>query len=511
MAGEWYCKMAGVTAGPLSPQELKALANGGKLTPNDLVRHGDKGPWVPAVCVKGLLSSDGSSSEPEAYVQPEAETARRGPGKYASKSASKPAGATKSLPVAQPMDEPPAAPKVPSAAPRSARSRSSGAAPLVVEKTADSVAMRTLNRGSADPRARQRNNLVAIAALSVAAVGLGVGGVFILTRNPGGSSSSDARAAGSGKADPAKAAAQPAESAAGETGEAEWIDASKKAVFRDEVRVQVLSVRLGPAPATIVEKPGQYLLIAVQLRNSPEGRVVRYSPWSNGARSEQPIVLTDHAGKTYRQIVAGEETGPEAAPPAAADKPADKAKASPDKLDGLGGEDGVKTPPISLSRGAASEAERIMPGSSVDDLLVFEAPAGPVEYLRLALPAAAFQGKGRLHFQIPKKMIKSGDEPDAPEKAGPSGDRPSTSGEPGPGKSKPAPKEKKDPGEAAFEEFLKEMGGNDDEGKGYDFEEEFKKKKPAPKAPGAKQEEDEKPAPKTSKGAGSRVEPRDKK
>ena len=53
MATEWFCKIMGVERGPMSSQELMALARGGRLRRQDLVRKG--GTWVRAEMVQGLL------------------------------------------------------------------------------------------------------------------------------------------------------------------------------------------------------------------------------------------------------------------------------------------------------------------------------------------------------------------------------------------------------------------------------------------------------------------------
>ena len=56
MADEWYCEIAGREIGPLSAQQLRAMAAKGQILPNDCVRQGTQGSWVPARQVKGLLS-----------------------------------------------------------------------------------------------------------------------------------------------------------------------------------------------------------------------------------------------------------------------------------------------------------------------------------------------------------------------------------------------------------------------------------------------------------------------
>ena len=42
---DWYCKQAGVAAGPFSFEELSFLASRGKLKAEDLVRCGERGTW----------------------------------------------------------------------------------------------------------------------------------------------------------------------------------------------------------------------------------------------------------------------------------------------------------------------------------------------------------------------------------------------------------------------------------------------------------------------------------
>lgn len=73
MAADWYCRIAGAELGPLSSQQLRALAADGRLRPTDEVRQGPDGRWVQATRVKGLLKG----SSPEVLVaQPLTQDAR---------------------------------------------------------------------------------------------------------------------------------------------------------------------------------------------------------------------------------------------------------------------------------------------------------------------------------------------------------------------------------------------------------------------------------------------------
>ena len=62
MSLEWYCKIMGEEAGPMSAQELVAVARLGRLTRNDSVRRGPDGVWVPAERVRGLFDSQANST-----------------------------------------------------------------------------------------------------------------------------------------------------------------------------------------------------------------------------------------------------------------------------------------------------------------------------------------------------------------------------------------------------------------------------------------------------------------
>lgn len=67
---DWYTKIAEQIVGPLSPDQLKALAEGGRLTPNDPIARSKDGPWVPASRVKGLFEAAAIDDEPPAPPQP---------------------------------------------------------------------------------------------------------------------------------------------------------------------------------------------------------------------------------------------------------------------------------------------------------------------------------------------------------------------------------------------------------------------------------------------------------
>lgn len=84
MSQNWFCKVSGKEVGPLSSHQVKVLAAKGKLKPEDLIRQGEEGKWIPARRAKGLFSPNvaadagvakpatAADSQPEAAVDSEA-------------------------------------------------------------------------------------------------------------------------------------------------------------------------------------------------------------------------------------------------------------------------------------------------------------------------------------------------------------------------------------------------------------------------------------------------------
>jgi hypothetical protein len=57
MATEWYCRIMSEEWGPMSEQELIAVARRGRLARDDTVKRGNAGTWVRAELVRGLFNS----------------------------------------------------------------------------------------------------------------------------------------------------------------------------------------------------------------------------------------------------------------------------------------------------------------------------------------------------------------------------------------------------------------------------------------------------------------------
>jgi hypothetical protein len=155
--------------------------------------------------------------------------------------------------------------------------------------------------------------------------------------------------------------------------ESDWVDASKDAVQRGDLRVRLVSAAIQPVelkePSGKKHFSKKCLVIKLRISNAGAGRLLQYSGWTRTTAEEaaaKPLVY-DPAGKTYAVKVF--EPGHEVV-------------------------------------GHVARAS-IPPGKWVDDVLVFEAVPPRVESLRLDLPLQALAMEGKVRFQIPGRMIAS--------------------------------------------------------------------------------------------------------
>jgi hypothetical protein len=65
---QWFVNVQGVERGPLSGRQIKALADGGKISPHTLLRRGDRTDWIRADRLKGLFAAAAPSSDSAAGV-----------------------------------------------------------------------------------------------------------------------------------------------------------------------------------------------------------------------------------------------------------------------------------------------------------------------------------------------------------------------------------------------------------------------------------------------------------
>jgi hypothetical protein len=75
MAAQWYCRLMGTELGPFTSQQLLEKARSHQLTPDDCVRKGPDGMWVPADHVKGLFDDASASTIIMASLPPDVKQA----------------------------------------------------------------------------------------------------------------------------------------------------------------------------------------------------------------------------------------------------------------------------------------------------------------------------------------------------------------------------------------------------------------------------------------------------
>jgi hypothetical protein len=75
MATQWYCQLMGTELGPFTSQQLLEMARSHRLMPDDSVKKGVDGMWVPAHRVKGLFDDASASTIIMASLPPEVKRA----------------------------------------------------------------------------------------------------------------------------------------------------------------------------------------------------------------------------------------------------------------------------------------------------------------------------------------------------------------------------------------------------------------------------------------------------
>ena len=227
MANEWFCKLAGTEIGPLSPQQLKAMAVKGRLTPEDEIRRGQDGKWSPAAAVAGLFpKADSSAAWADTQEIPVVAAGAAPASKPAAKS--KPAArAVKplDLPVAKAAPQPPAG-DIPVAMPVAAPIRpvpqpvavvAPAANPMPVAVGPGRTSTRIGRRDDAEPldpkqRKKQKQKMLVFGLAGVIGL-LAIAGIIVAIVR---SSSSGTPVA---SADDSKTAAKTTEAAPGESAE----------------------------------------------------------------------------------------------------------------------------------------------------------------------------------------------------------------------------------------------------------------------------------------------------
>jgi len=428
MPAEWYCRIAGEDFGPLTAAQMRALAAEGRLSPGDAVRQGKSGVWVPAGSVKGLL--DHPTDTPHPPVSPPPLTAPPPPITEHLSRQDMASGRSRPLLRAQPMeDEPAETPAAPPLAPTRKLSDVGidlGAAQPATPSSASAKGWRSTGLdflaeeqpiapdgpkaapsppGSRpkDPAAPLRRwllpSLVGVFALLLIVLFV-VGrmqkgstsgepsGHAAAAKGPGGTRPAPGKPTGAGSkgpAPPGKASTVPPRDPSAPL----WIDASRGPWTHGDVTVKIRSASIARARVVdvakrIAESQDEYLLIAIELTNHSKTRKIEYTSWS--LRGERPQLADDLGNKYLLQ----------AAP--------------------AGG----------LFEGQQRN-KSLYPEKSLEDLLVCEPPVPRAKWLRLQLPAGAFEEQGTGQFEIPMSMVRS--EPPGGAKPAP---QPSPAGEKAP-------------------------------------------------------------------------------
>jgi hypothetical protein len=155
--------------------------------------------------------------------------------------------------------------------------------------------------------------------------------------------------------------------------ETDWADASAYAVKKNDLRVQIVAVRVGGVE---MEQQGRKIVstekyLSIQLRVSYDGvdfQQIAYEPWADLVNSPS--------------------------------------KNAPTLRDG--GEQVLAQKTFAADRKIVGRSERayLSPGRQVNEVLIYPPPASKTERLRLQLPAVAFGAAGEFRFEIPRSMIE---------------------------------------------------------------------------------------------------------
>jgi hypothetical protein len=151
----------------------------------------------------------------------------------------------------------------------------------------------------------------------------------------------------------------------------EYVDFTRQAQQQGDLRTTVVSASIGTPP--LEGPPGKKkpadkcLIVSVKLNNVGAARKYDFSGWGQWG-SDHAATLRDTKGKTF-------------------------------KLKRFDASWEIK--------GQVHSAVGVFPGKSVEDILVFDAPAAKdlPSHMRLELPASAFGGEGNLQFDIPGSKV----------------------------------------------------------------------------------------------------------
>jgi hypothetical protein len=148
----------------------------------------------------------------------------------------------------------------------------------------------------------------------------------------------------------------------------------------------VVSSTTGESPTErgLIVTTRNFLLVEVSLSNTGSNRICDYTTFRDGA------VLTDDKGNTYRKIDSKTTVDTPFGP-----------------VDGWAAPKGWWAGKDNFRAYIFVNSCRIQPHNGQDDMLAFYIPDSPGNILYLELPAANFDGTGKIRFEIPVSRIKN--------------------------------------------------------------------------------------------------------
>ncbi len=381
----WYCSIDGQEYGPFSVDQMRSLAQSGRLRPEHHVRRSDSGTWTPAAKVRGLFEvatpQTPAASDPPPVAPtgaPQEHSAAPLPGI--------PPVASPAPPVASPAPAAALPTGIPVPMPTAVPIANSSAMPVATPVA--SVSQVPVDRDghrSARRKSKQQPYLI-FSLLGAALLALIVVAVVMVGNRPVREDATSAVAEAESvsetsaavetdvEADPALVAVDPVSRVAGSESASSvqvpnvgrWLQAGvQKRIVRDHMRLHVPAAWWASSPTELGK-----LVVEVEITNLSDTRPLEYHGWSVGTRadgSETALVLAPADGR-----------------PIVAEPPED-------------------SPPETHS------PLRLSPGETVTRRLQFRIiQRAGTDRFRMILPYGALGLPGCVGFEIPAMMILDG-------------------------------------------------------------------------------------------------------
>jgi len=136
---------------------------------------------------------------------------------------------------------------------------------------------------------------------------------------------------------------------------ADWVDAGSAVWEHRDVRIEIITVIVALSEPTRDRKREPVLRVGVRITNIGAARAIEFGSWT----AVPPLPQTPGA-----------------------------------------------TSALTATAGLIANAPKVLPGKSIDAVLIYPPPSGPSAALRLELPAEAFGDEGSIRFEIPASMVR---------------------------------------------------------------------------------------------------------